>query len=91
MLSSFSVIEDERNNSKFSRDLVEFLKVISYLFQINEIENMRNDRDPLQQKAKRLGAKNMELVQANRRQEDRITNQQDEILSLVIISLYQGP
>ena len=47
---------------------------------------MRNDRDPLQQKAKRLGAKNMELVQTNRRQEDRITNQQDEILSLVIIS-----
>ena len=68
----------------FSEILLNF-HTISYLFQVNEIENMRNDRDPLQQKAKRLGAKNMELVQTNRRQEDRIINQQDEILSLVII------
>ncbi|XP_065071274.1 uncharacterized protein LOC135695965 isoform X3 [Rhopilema esculentum] len=43
---------------------------------------MKNERQPTEQKVKRLGAKNMELVQTNRRQETRLVEQQEEILSL---------
>ena len=52
---------------------------------------MKNERQPTEQKVKRLGAKNMELVQTNRRQETRLVEQQEEILSLVriFVSLFK--
>lgn len=46
---------------------------------------MKNEREPEKQKMKRLGAKNMDLVQGNRRKDERIIEQQEEILSLVKI------
>ena len=44
---------------------------------------MKNEREPAKQKAKSLGNKNMELVQSNKRKDERIVDQQQEILSLV--------
>eukprot|EP00794_Sanderia_malayensis_P005319 gene5319-5988_t len=49
---------------------------------VDEVENARNALEPLEQKTKRLGAKNMELVQTQRRQEERVTVQQEELIML---------